>query len=185
MKNKNKITKKQVKQQDAIAKLPMKYVWIIVIVIFGGALWLSSLLPSVTPPAHPTVTAYRWSVPLPTMTQIPSKTAIPIIIKSATPYAPILDMMTQPSVEYFIMTELEVSYRGPGKVLNVKDIPSMYYPGTINPSETLGTLKAYSKVYIEQTYQVGQDVWGRLASQELYIPLLYNNVYYTNWRPIP
>ena len=175
---------KQVKKQDAIAKLPMKYVWIIVIVIFGGALLLNKALSSNTPPTHPTVTAQRWSVPLPTMTQIPSRTPIPII-RSATPYSPILDMMTQPVVEYFIMTELEVSYRGLGKVLNVKDIPSMYYPGTINPSETLGTLKPYSKINIEQTYQVGADTWGRLASQELYIPLLYNGTYYTNWRPIP
>ena len=180
-----KIVKKQVKQKDAIEKLSMKYVALILVAVFGGALLLNRALPSVTPPTHPTVTAYRWQAPLPTMTQIPSKTAIPIIIKSATPYAPILDMMTQPVVEYFIMTELEIAYRGPGKVCNIKDIPSMYYPGTINPSETLGTLKPYSKVWIEQTYQVGVDTWGRLASQELYIPLFYNGTYYTNWRPSP
>jgi len=177
-----KIVKKQVKQEVKI--LPMKYVWVIAVVIFGGALWLNSLLPSVTPPTHPTVTAYRWQVPLPTMTQIPNQTPIPII-RSATPYSPVLDMMTQPVVEYFVMTELEIAYRGPGKVCNIKDIPSMYYPGTINPSETLGTLKPYSKVWIEQTYQVGVDTWGRLASQELYIPLFYNGTYYTNWRPSP
>jgi hypothetical protein len=178
---KSKIKKKKVKQ-DAIATLPMKYVVAILVVAFGGVLWLNSALPRNVPPAHPTVTAYRWSVPLPTMTQIPSQTPIPII-RSATPYSPILDMMTQPNVEYFIMTELEIAYRGPGKVLNVKDIPGMYYPGTINPSETIGTLKPYSKWYIEQTYQSGSDVWARLASQETYIPLLYNGIYYTNWRP--
>jgi hypothetical protein len=60
----------------------------------------------------------------------------------------------------------------------------MYYPGTINPSETLGTFKPYSKIWIEQTYQVGADTWGRLASQELYVPLFYNGTYYTNWRPV-
>jgi len=160
---------KQFKKQDAIKTLPMKYVWIILVVVSGLVLLLNSALPSNTPPA------------LPTMTQIPSRTPIPII-KTATPFSPILDMMTQPSVEFFIMTELEVAYRGLGKVLNVKDIPSMYYPGTINPSKTIGTLNPYSKIWIEQTYQVGGDVWGRLASQELYVPLLYNGTYYTNWR---
>jgi hypothetical protein len=173
---------KKKKPQTVIEKLPLKYVAVILIGIFVLAGMLNSWLPSNIPPTHPTVTAQRWSVPLPTMTQIPSRTPIPII-KSATPYSPVLDMMTQPNVEYFIMTELEVSYRGPSKVLNVKDIPSMYYPGTINPSETVGTLKPYSKVWIEQTYQVGTDTWGRLASQELYIPLYYNGTYFTNWRP--
>jgi hypothetical protein len=179
-----KITKSKKKvQQDAIKTLPMKYVVLILVAVFGGALWLNSLLPNVTPPTHPTVTAQRWSVPLPTMTQIPSRTPIPII-RSATPYSPVLDMMTQPVVEYFIMTELEIAYRGPGKMVNVKDIPGMYYPGTINPSETIGTLKPYSRWYIEQTYQVGGDVWARLASQDSsFIPLLYNGTYFTNWRP--
>lgn len=176
---KKKIVKKQ---DDAIAKLPLKYVVLILGFVLVCTIIGTSMLPRNVPPTpHVTVTAQHWL--LPTMTQFPSRTPIPIF--SATPYSPILDMMTQPVVQYFIMTELEVAYRGYGKVLNIKDIPSMYYPGTINPSVTIGTLNPYSKIYIEQTYLVGLDTWGRLASQELYIPLLYNGTYYTNWRPAP
>jgi hypothetical protein len=119
-------------------------------------------------------------VPLATMTQLPTATPA-VFFTTATPFLPFVDMISSPAVQYFVMTQLEITNRN-GKLVSVRDTPGMYYPNTSTPSKVIGWLAPGTSWYVEQAYKIGADVWARLASQDGFIPLFYNDTYFTNWR---
>lgn len=165
----------------------LKYVALILVIVLGLAVLLNNWLPRNVPPAHPTVTAQRQFL-LPTATNIPpTASKFPTItsmpsFKTATPYSPMIDLLTTPDIQFFVQTELEIVNRS-GKLVSVRDAPGMYYANTSTPSIVIGWLAPGTKWWVEEAYAVGNDVWARMSAQNGYIPLLYNGVYFTNWRP--
>jgi len=175
-------TKKKIVKKQKQVTLPLKQaVGIFVIALALTFILVDVMLSrSISPTGQPT----RWSFPLPTMTAIPSRTPIPIFIsKTATPFIPILDPFQTPNVQFFVMTKLQIADRGAGKVMYCRDITGIVYPGTLIETKKVATLTVGSYWYIEEAIPVGNDIWGRLASQDAaFCPLYFNGVYFTNWR---
>ena len=120
--------------------------------------------PSKTPTSTFTVT------PSPTLTPTFTSTPSPTVTASVTPTSAVL-----------IAFDVTISYRGKDtkgviKILNVRDQPSIY-------GLTIANLYPYSVWTIEEAIPIQNEIWGRLAFQNAYIPLYYNGVYYTSWRP--
>ena len=197
MKDKKKIKPKV--NKDAVGRsFPLLVVVILLFVVLVGAMVLSKSSPPLD--VKPTVTAESYSLlASPTLPPTSIKTATPFymafptatplpLFKTATPFLPFADMAATPNVQYIVMTMLEISNRN-GKLVSVRDVPGMYYPGTSTPSKVIGQLLPSTSWYVEQAYMVQEgawvNVWARLASQDGFIPLLYNDIYYTNWRKPP
>ena len=89
-----------------------------------------------------------------------------------------------------IAFDVTINYRGKDsrgniKVLNIRGDPSTANPKIGDLDPCMGDVSKCARWSIEEIIIVGNDRWGKLTFQPGYIPLLYNNVYYTNWRPSP
>lgn len=130
----------------------------------GAIQYLNSITPTYQIPTNtftstPVITYTNTKTVTPTKANTPSFT--PTI--SSTPFQSVI---------------AEISYRGKGKNLNIRDIASIY-------GNTVGVFYPYSQVEILNIIKGDSlspnNVWGKIG-YKMYIPLYYNGVYYTNWR---
>jgi hypothetical protein len=84
--------------------------------------------------------------------------------------------------------DVTINYRGKDlkgniKVLNIRSTTSTNLPKIGDLDPCIGDVAQCAYWSIEEVIPVGNDRWGKLTFQPGYIPLYYNGVYYTNWRP--
>lgn len=175
-----KIVKKQPKKQ--VKTLPMQYAILALVGVVVMALTLNitlKTLSSVSPQTHPTATVHNWQVPLPTLTQIPSRTPLPIF-KTTTPVKTAFSLPTATmswTIQVWPVWEGKVIY----KPLNIRPQP---YASGANGYVNLGTVWEFDAIQaIEWRTPSGKllykDIWWRLTGQKHgWLPEMLNQVRY-------
>jgi hypothetical protein len=128
---------------------------------------ISSLLPTATlvgweATAPPSATSYPTETPMPTATAV---------------------------VKYDTSFMVEVIWRGRHqdgeRMVNMYDYPGIYYNNDhAKPSKILGYIRPYTRLSIAETVtDLDGNVWGKLVSQNIFIPLKYNGEFYAEGVP--